>query len=292
MFVFFKQMVFTIEAGRRCDSGPGTFTFETQEAENIFSLIQSTIKQKTLGAGGSQNQEGEKCDVASIRSRSRSPLPKVSEVASLLENSLNVEEGKCIAPQELSAPSQTAPITLMPLPLIPTHSGLPGGLQSDHSDGVYADPADCIRSVSSPQSSTAHYVDPASVLPLKPPTSREPTHRSPSPRIVFDSDHPDSVYSEVYDKLGPVQSKSAFTQRKADEPIYAEPTTGKEQVTRDTDSKPDPFAHLYSQVCKPARSPGPSSPSSSSSSLPVSSNTTTPTDSYLDDVIYENLGVI
>ncbi|KAG7235896.1 hypothetical protein INR49_002094, partial [Caranx melampygus] len=243
------KMVFTIEAGRRCDSGPGTFTFETQEAENIFSLIQSTIKQKTLDAGGSQNQE-------------------VSEVASLLENSLNVEERKCPTPQELSAPSQTAPITLMPLPLIPTHSSPPGGHQSSQSDGVYADPADCIRSVSSPQSSTAQYVDPASFLPLKPPASREPTHRSPSPRLIFDCDHPDSVYSEVYDKLSPVQSKSAVTQRKGDEPIYAEPTTEKQQVTPGMDSKPDPFAHLYSQVCKPARSPGSSSQSSSTSSLP------------------------
>ncbi|XP_068176648.1 docking protein 1-like isoform X3 [Antennarius striatus] len=41
------KLALTIEAGRRCDSGPGSFTFETQQAEKIFSLIQSTIKQKT-----------------------------------------------------------------------------------------------------------------------------------------------------------------------------------------------------------------------------------------------------
>ncbi|XP_061536679.1 docking protein 1-like isoform X4 [Phycodurus eques] len=42
------KLTLTIEAGRRCDSGPGTFTFETEQSEKIFNLIQSTIKQKTL----------------------------------------------------------------------------------------------------------------------------------------------------------------------------------------------------------------------------------------------------
>uniref|UniRef100_H3C8A4 IRS-type PTB domain-containing protein n=1 Tax=Tetraodon nigroviridis TaxID=99883 RepID=H3C8A4_TETNG len=36
----------TIEAGRRCESGPGSFIFETPQAEKIFYLIQATIKQK------------------------------------------------------------------------------------------------------------------------------------------------------------------------------------------------------------------------------------------------------
>ncbi|XP_023287139.1 docking protein 1-like [Seriola lalandi dorsalis] len=284
------KLALTIEAGRRCDSGPGTFTFETQQAEKIFSLIQSTIKQKTSAAAGSQNQEGEKGNPAIIRSHS--PLPKVPDVTSV-----RTEERKCPAPEGLSAQSQPAPITLMPLPLVPTHNTTPGGHHSGQSDVVYADPADCIQSVARLQPSTAQYVDPASVLPLEPPTSREPVSTAPpssSPHPSFTSDHPDSVYSEVYDRLRPVQSKLAKS--KDVEPIYTEPLSEREQVTRNTDSKPDPFAQLYAHVCKPAPSPGPSTPSCStpscSTSLSVSGNTTTTTDHCQEDVIYENLGII
>ncbi|XP_056225611.1 docking protein 1 isoform X2 [Seriola aureovittata] len=279
------KLALTIEAGRRCDSGPGTFTFETQQAEKIFSLIQSTIKQKTSAAAGSQNQEGEKGNPAIIRSHS--PLPKVPDVTSV-----RTEERKSPAPEGLSAQSQPAPITLMPLPLVPTHNTTPGGHHSGQSDVVYADPADCIQSVARLQPSTAQYVDPASVLPLEPPTSREPVSTAPpssSPHPSFTSDHPDSVYSEVYDRLRPAQSKLAKS--KDVEPIYTEPLSEREQVTRNTDSKPDPFAQLYAHVCKPAPSPGPSTPSCSTS-LSVSGNTTTTTDHCQEDVIYENLGII
>lgn len=41
--------MFSFEAGRRCDSGPGNFTFETKQGNEIFSLVDQSIKlQKDL----------------------------------------------------------------------------------------------------------------------------------------------------------------------------------------------------------------------------------------------------
>uniref|UniRef100_A0A3Q4GD13 Docking protein 1b n=1 Tax=Neolamprologus brichardi TaxID=32507 RepID=A0A3Q4GD13_NEOBR len=48
-FFFFFQVMFSFEAGRRCDSGPGTFTFETKQGNEIFILVDQAIQsQKAL----------------------------------------------------------------------------------------------------------------------------------------------------------------------------------------------------------------------------------------------------
>ncbi|KAG8014984.1 Docking protein 1, partial [Nibea albiflora] len=306
------KMALTIEAGRRCTSGPGSFTFETQQAENIFSLIQSTIKRKTSTVpSGNQNQEGEKVVITNIQAHS--PLPKIPDITSIsaiLENKLRTQESVPAQKDSLSSSecvsAQPAPITLMPLPLVPTHDSHSGGSLSGQSEVVYADPADCIQSVPKPQSTVGLYVDPACVLPLKPP--RSPATVNPAPNSSashpsFTIDHPDSVYSEVYDKISPV-SKQAFIQSKgkttrfADEPIYTVPTS-KEEVSHKNERKADPFAHLYAQVCKttPSSSPSPSpntTPScrALSPSVTASMSTIKAPDPDMDDVIYENLGII
>uniref|UniRef100_UPI0037E82A9A docking protein 3 n=1 Tax=Semicossyphus pulcher TaxID=241346 RepID=UPI0037E82A9A len=307
------KLAFTIEAGRRCDSGPGTFSFETQQAETIFSLIQSTIRRKSSPVTlGKPNQEGEKVIVANIQAHS--PLPKIPELtsmAALLENKLRTQETRSAASEESvqedlvgsseCVSAQPAPITLMPLPLIPTEDSSSVRHLGGQSEAVYADPADCIQPAPKPQPTTALYVDPASVLPLKPPSSRESVSPLPNPSASLPSfkiDHPDPVYSEVYDKISPVQNKQTVIQSKG-EAIYAEPMSKNEEVTLKNETKPDPFAHLYAQVCKTPPSPSPSSSpntitscSVASSSVSGSLSSTRDTDYDLDDVIYENLGII
>lgn len=319
LFVFSYQLAITIEAGRRCESGPGTFTFETQQAEKIFSLIQSTIKRKTSTLGN-QNQEGE--EVIGTNIRAHSPLPKIPDVtsmAAILENKLKTLDSKPTALEESanaqedlvasseSASQQPAPITLMPLPRVPTYDGRSRGQPHAQPEAVYADLADCIQSVPKPQPTMSLYVDPACILPLKPPSTGEPVTDPPTTSApCFTIHHPDSEYSEVFDKISPVQNKQTVTQSKGkikrfadDEPIYTEPVSKMEEVSHKNESEPDPFAHLYAQVCKtpPSSSVSSSSnttPSSSasSSSLTTSLRTTIATDHSLDDVIYENLGII
>ncbi|XP_031601306.1 docking protein 3-like isoform X1 [Oreochromis aureus] len=285
------KLTLTIEAGRRCDSGPGVFIFETPQAEKIFTLIQSTIKLKTSSTN--QNPEGEKVVVTNIQAHS--PLPKVPDmtnIAAILENKLRTEESK-----EESAHAredQPPPITLMPLPLVPMSDGSSAGNHGDQSEAIYANPSDCIRPVMKTPPVRSTYIDPASVLPLKPPCAAP----HPPPR----ADDPDSVYSEVYDKISPHQNKDNVLQKKEEmkvsaegDPVYAQPSS-RSKVSLKSEAKADPFAHLYAHVCKKAPSSSPSSsnestPSSSSSPI-ANTSTTKATDCSLDDVIYENLGII
>lgn len=283
------QSSLTIEAGRRCDSGPGSFIFETPQAERIFSMIQSNIKQKssTISADN-QNQEADK--VSNIRAHS--PLPKIPDLSSLaatLENKSRKQENKSAASEE----STQAPITLMPLPLIPTQDSPTFGSVSSQSEAVYADPVDCIQATVKPQRDKALYVDPASVLPLQPPGSRSTLPPSTSDSLPsVNIDRPDSVYSEVYDKISPVQIKQSTPCPVDKEPIYTVPLskTEEEELPK-KESKPDPFAHLYAQVCK-AKPSVSTSTSADSTTAPSAQAVTSSGDQPLDDIIYENLGII
>lgn len=243
----FSQLVLTIEAGRRCDSGPGSFVFETPQAEKIFFLIQATIKQKT----SLQNQEG--------NTPANSPQPKPPDMGSMaaaLHNTLRVQDRK-YAPSE---DGSHAPITLMPLPSIPTNACCTG----NQEEAIYADPVDCIQSEPEPQAVKALYVDPASILPIHPPGPKQSPPNASSQPI-----RQDSVYSEVYDSICTKNSPSA-----RDEPIYSEPVVEKGSPAQ---SKPDPFAHLYAQVHKAPAASGPSLANATQAA---------------DDVIYENMGII
>ncbi|XP_068607478.1 LOW QUALITY PROTEIN: docking protein 1-like [Brachionichthys hirsutus] len=300
------KLALTIEAGRRCDSGPGSFTFETHQAEKIFSMIQSSIRQKTSSV---KNQDREKVHVTTIRARSPLPdIPAGTSMASILDNKLRMQERNVAAledrahPQEHStgpaecASTQPAPVTLMPLPLVPTQENHRGGHLGGQAEAVYANETEGIQPEKRPQSSMALYVDPASILPLTPPQSRKKVAPSPQNAHPCFDDQADSVYSEVFDKISPVQIQQTAACFAEDEPIYTEPMSKEEEVHRKDESKPDPFAHLYAQVCKTTPS---SSASSSPNTLPTclsspvsTSMSTTNTTDCLDDVIYENLGVI
>lgn len=268
--------ILSIEAGRRCDCGPGTFLFETPQAEKIFALIQSTIKRKTSPVpSGAPILEVEKAVVSGIQTHSPLPrVPDMTSMAALLENKLRTQEER-----EESAPSHPAPITLMPLPSLPTQDNLSKSGLGAHSDAVYADPAECVQSAPQLKVTTALYVDPACLLPLKPPSSSDPK-----------LERQDSVYAEVYDKISPAQNKSNVLHVQQgvrsladEEPIYSEPLKEARKVSPKVEQKADPFAHLYAQVCKPLKRP--SSPKTNSSASAKATD-------QKGDVVYENLGVI
>ncbi|XP_061686229.1 docking protein 2-like isoform X2 [Syngnathoides biaculeatus] len=310
------KVTLTIEAGRRCDSGPGTFTFETQQSEKIFNLIKSTIKQRTLAViSGNLHQEVDKALGPNIQTYSS--LPKVeamTSMASILENCRTQGKTFQVAENSMGCQDdsthslenksiQPAPITRLPLPVVPKLASPPGCLHASQSEVEYANPADCIQNIPKPQATMSHvYIDPASVLPLHPPTSKETINtvsNSYTPHSCFIVNHPESVYSEVYDKVSLDKNESNaewseqyninFTE---DEPIYTVPVS-KEDDSDQAETKPDSFSHLYAQVNKTSSSihfahpPPPSSPS-----LANSMAASKISDSSADDVIYENLGII
>lgn len=264
--------------------------------------MKNNIKRKTLPVAlESQAKEGEK--VPAVNNRAHSPMPKVSDftnMTSTLENIPRPQDRRSPGfddggkPQHDSiGPSEAAPapITLMPLPQIPTR-------HSNQSEVIYAEPNVCDPSDLKPRPTTALYVDPVDVLPLKPPLSREPDAAgTASSEASLNSDVPDSVYSEVYDKI--IQDRNQQEPplragKPAEEPIYTQPIkTEQGSETRET-PKPDPFAHLYAQVCKASSkaSTSISTASSMSASPSVTVSPNKPTEGPVDDVIYENLGII
>ncbi|XP_038144197.1 docking protein 1-like isoform X1 [Cyprinodon tularosa] len=303
------KVTFTIEAGRRCESGPGTFIFKTQQADNIFSLIKSNIKRKTAtSTSGHQIQDVEQDAVTNIQACS--PLPKIPDLtnmAAIVENKLRVQDRKSPVFDDIPksrddsvcpAEGLPAPITLMPLPSVPTHNDTSGHKPDSQSDAIYADPKDCIPSIIVPIQTRAHYIDPASVLPLKPPFAKEPVDTVPT---TLESDPKpntdllDSVYSEVYDKLSPDKNKQPTLQNPAktsDEPIYSQPDSTTPSEGQETEPNPDQFAHLYAQVCKAATLSKNSKSVTTSASSSSTMSSTKSREDPLDDVIYENLGII
>ncbi|XP_053712898.1 docking protein 2-like isoform X1 [Synchiropus splendidus] len=287
------KLALTIEAGRRCNSGPGTFNFETPEAAKIFSLMKNTIKQRS---SGTQKKEDE-TQTASTR-RGHSPLPRTSENTSLtsfLENKLGTTVKLSDASEHKTdsvSPSsvQPAPITLMPLPKVPTQKS--PVVATEPSDAVYADPLECLQPT--PKGTEALYVDPASVLPVQPPGSRitaVPTLHSSN--LAVPMSPAESVYSEVFDKITPLDStnvRQCLKNIQEGDPIYAEVHSEKVKESATKKTKPDAFSHLYARVCKPSATSGESRPNDDGPSVCAAAKCES--DQILDDVIYENLGVI
>uniref|UniRef100_H3AZC4 Docking protein 1 n=1 Tax=Latimeria chalumnae TaxID=7897 RepID=H3AZC4_LATCH len=71
-------VMFSFEAGRRCESGPGNFTFETKQGNEIFQIVEASIKQQKA-----QAEENRK-SYPSLDSDSAFPLLKNASVESTL----------------------------------------------------------------------------------------------------------------------------------------------------------------------------------------------------------------
>ncbi|KAJ8377317.1 hypothetical protein AAFF_G00261660 [Aldrovandia affinis] len=48
--VLCPQVMFSFEAGRRCESGPGNFTFETKQGNEIFAIVEGSIREQKAQA--------------------------------------------------------------------------------------------------------------------------------------------------------------------------------------------------------------------------------------------------
>ncbi|XP_024268839.2 docking protein 2 isoform X2 [Oncorhynchus tshawytscha] len=220
------KLTFNIEAGRRCDSGPGTFTFETCQADVIFSLIETAIREQKAVA----RDECEGDTVVANRSpnmpRARSPLPKLPDSAAILEGSYSFkpvfsnaigseqclysqppnligseecpysEPADSIKPKAPSLNSYLTPPTASTLtPSIPLH---PCNHHVNRTEPVYADPAD--------------------ILSLTPPRSTPPPPPPTSSSCSYHHDNkPEPFYSEVYDRASPLSDTTQQQKQSQDQ---------------------------------------------------------------------------
>ncbi|XP_051628607.1 docking protein 1 [Manacus candei] len=75
------KVMFSFEAGRRCDSGPGNFTFETTQGNEIFRLVEASIQEQK--AQVEENRQS--CDSLDADS------PSVVQIRQALADSLSLE---------------------------------------------------------------------------------------------------------------------------------------------------------------------------------------------------------
>ncbi|RVE76748.1 hypothetical protein OJAV_G00012080 [Oryzias javanicus] len=223
------QSVLTIEAGRRCSSGPGIFGFESSQEVPVL--------------GGGATPPGR--PGGSTGRHACAHHPYAPPTAANADPAL----------QESRSP--------------PVRRDLRG------SGGV------CPAQREAPPNQSAVH------RPRQRPPSETPGgRRQPPPQ----ADRQDSVYSEVLDRVSPHQNRQGGdpgTER-PEEPVYAEPAGGPKPEPDRTGNKPDPFAHLYARVCKPAPHKAPSPESETRTGATRLTRGEEPP----DDVIYESLGII
>ncbi|XP_019411974.1 PREDICTED: docking protein 1, partial [Crocodylus porosus] len=157
------KVMFSFEAGRRCRSGPGNFTFETKQGNEIFRLVEASIReQKTLA-----EEHRQSCDSLD------SDCPSVMQIRSTLADLLNLE-----LPAECDGPAGPK------AGLAPRLSAAP-----EEKDALSLLKARSLPEPPTPQSKTA-------------PTSTPPRSPLPKvPRPVLPSEDVSSLYSEPLDSV-------------------------------------------------------------------------------------------
>ncbi|NWV68357.1 DOK1 protein, partial [Malurus elegans] len=157
------KVMFSFEAGRRCDSGPGNFTFETKQGNEIFRLVEASIQEQKA-----QVQENrQSCD--SLEADSPSMVLLRQAMADSLSLELPAEGDDAPAPKAGLAPragaaeerdaasllkSRTLPELPVPpakpaVPSTPPRSPLPKVLRpvlpAEDPSSVYSEPLDAVK---------------------------------------------------------------------------------------------------------------------------------------------------
>ncbi|NWS42422.1 DOK1 protein, partial [Probosciger aterrimus] len=157
------KVMFSFEAGRRCSSGPGNFTFETKQGNEIFRLVEASIREQKAQVEENRQSCG------SLDSDS----PSVVLIRQALADSLNLE-----APTEGDdAPAPKAGLAPRP------------SVAAEDRDAV-----SLLKARTLPELPVAQ-AKPAG--PSTPPRSPLPK----VPRALLPAEDPSSVYSEPLDSV-------------------------------------------------------------------------------------------
>ncbi|KAM6071789.1 docking protein 1 isoform 2-T2 [Theristicus caerulescens] len=157
-------VMFSFEAGRRCDSGPGNFTFETKQGNEIFRLVEASIREQK--AQVEENRQS--CD--SLDSDSPSVVLIRQALAESLSLELPAAGDDTLAPKAGLAPRPSAAAeerdatsllktrTLPELPVPPAKPAVPSTpprsplpkvpravLPAEDPSSVYSEPLDSVK---------------------------------------------------------------------------------------------------------------------------------------------------
>ncbi|XP_066488416.1 docking protein 1 isoform X2 [Tiliqua scincoides] len=151
------KVMFSFEAGRRCESGPGNFTFETRQGNEIFQVVEVAIRTQKAQAEenrqSSSSLDSEAAGLAQIQSTIASILSLESEgpaperqgprVAPPAQLSLAAEEKEVVV-SPLKGQQQKLRDPLARWPSTPLHCPLPE-VPSEVMGSVYSEPLDAVK---------------------------------------------------------------------------------------------------------------------------------------------------
>ncbi|XP_009464043.1 PREDICTED: docking protein 1 [Nipponia nippon] len=157
------KVMFSFEAGRRCDSGPGNFTFETKQGNEIFRLVEASIREQKAQA----EENRQSCD--SLDSDSPSVVLIRQALAESLSLELPAAGDDTLAPKAGLAPRPSA--------------------VAEERDTTSLLKTRTLPELPVPQAKPA--------VPSTPPRSPLPK----VPRAVLPAEDPSSVYSEPLDSV-------------------------------------------------------------------------------------------
>ncbi|KAI7813927.1 docking protein 1b [Triplophysa rosa] len=198
------RVMFSFEAGRRCESGPGNFTFETKQGNDLFHIIENAIREQKAQA----EERHQSCPSLD------SDCPTLQQIRAAIADATSREpdgdsggskpgsadgifsrrdnDGKNLKGRSLPEP----PPPVEP----PPRSAMPRGTKSGQLLGdqgsLYSEPADSVRPP--PSIGDSLYSDPVDSIKTVIPT--------PSPRLRPPGDegggrHPEPFYSDIYDQI-------------------------------------------------------------------------------------------
>ncbi|KAI5625815.1 docking protein 1 [Silurus asotus] len=139
------RVMFSFEAGRRCESGPGNFTFETKQGNEIFQIVESAIREQKAQAEESQQNSFDGDSPALLQIR-----------AAIAEGTSREADGDSGGSKPGSADgvisrregeNKNVKGRTLPEPPAPVPSTIPCGPKSALDDQVnlYSEPADSVR---------------------------------------------------------------------------------------------------------------------------------------------------
>uniref|UniRef100_A0A8D0CD90 Docking protein 1 n=1 Tax=Salvator merianae TaxID=96440 RepID=A0A8D0CD90_SALMN len=146
------KVMFSFEAGRRCESGPGNFTFETTQGNEIFQVVEAAIQAQKAHAEENR-QSSSSLDLEASG---------VAQIQSALANSLSLEAEAPHAPlnarlsfvteeKEAALRGESLRDPVVQWPSTPPPSPLPGmpchPLPSEDPATVYSEPLDAVKPV-------------------------------------------------------------------------------------------------------------------------------------------------
>lgn len=205
------RVMFSFEAGRRCDSGPGNFTFDTKQGNEIFSLVDQAIQsQKALA-----------------EERRLSCTPESPVGGALGDSSSSCSSREADGDSGGSKPG-SADGVLMEGRGLPEPPAMMGGAAraaggGEEHAGLYSEPADSVRR---PLHTDPLYSDP--VDSIKAQSSAPQPQRKP----------PD-IYSHVYDHIS---AEVTLNQRTS-----ALSLNGARRASKSTPAGQGPQEHIYDE---------------------------------------------